>query len=67
MDLIGNIVSIINAFGYEEIFSYDLLGRVTGKKDREEVIMQPIPTQKPEISKVLYIMTGKVWSTPTTA
>jgi len=21
--------------GYEEIFSYDLLGRVTGKKDRE--------------------------------
>ena len=35
MDFIGNIVSVINAFGYEEIFSYDLLGRVTGKKDRE--------------------------------
>ena len=31
----GNIVSVINALGYEEIFSYDLLGRVTGKKDRE--------------------------------
>jgi len=65
MDFIGNIVSVINAFGYEEIFSYDLLGRVTRKI--EKVIMQPIPTQKPEISKVLYIMTGKVWSTPTTA
>ena len=34
-DLMGNIVSVINALGYEEIFSYDLLGRVTGKKDRE--------------------------------
>jgi len=30
-DLMGNIVSVINALGYEEIFSYDLLGRVTGK------------------------------------
>ena len=34
-DLMGNIVSVTNALGYEEIFSYDLLGRVTGKKDRE--------------------------------
>ena len=58
MDFIGNIVSVINAFGYEEIFSYDLLGRVTRKI--EKVIIQPIPKQKPKISKVLYIMTGKV-------
>ena len=26
-----------------------------------------ISTQKPEISKALYTMMGKVWSTPTTA
>ena len=53
-------------FHYIFVLSYKLFGRVTEKKDREGYI-PPIPTQKPEISKVLYIMTGKVWSTPTIA
>lgn len=34
-DLMGNIVSIKNAYGDEETFSYDFLGRVKVKKDRE--------------------------------
>jgi len=54
MDLIGNIVSIINAFGYEEIFSYDLLGRVTGKKDREGYNAAYSYTEAGDIKSIIY-------------
>ena len=64
----GNIVSVINALGYEETFSYDLLGRVTEKKDREGYNTAYSYTEAGDIKSIIYnIMTGKVWSTPTTA
>ena len=54
MDLIGNIVSIINALGYEEIFSYDLLGRVTEKKDREGYNTAYSYTEAGDIKSIIY-------------
>ena len=64
----GNIVSVINALGYEETFSYDLLGRVTEKKDREGYNTAYSYTEAGDIKSIIYnIITGKVWSTPTTA
>ena len=54
MDFIGNIVSVINAFGYEEIFSYDLLGRVTGKKDREGYNAAYSYTEAGDIKSIIY-------------
>lgn len=54
MDLIGNIAYIINAFGYEEIFSYDLLGRVTGKKDREGYNAAYYYTEARDIKSIIY-------------
>ena len=54
MDFIGNIVSVINAFEYEEIFSYDLLGRVTGKKDREGYNAAYSYTEAGDIKSIIY-------------
>ena len=53
-DLMGNIVSVINAFGYEETFSYDLLGRVTGKKDREGYNTDYSYTEAGDIKSIIY-------------
>ena len=53
-DLMGNIVSVINALGYEEIFSYDLLGRVTGKKDREGYNTAYSYTEAGDIKSIIY-------------
>ena len=53
-DLMGNIVSIINALGYEETFSYDLLGRVTGKKDREGYNTAYSYTEAGDIKSIIY-------------
>ena len=53
-DLMGNIVSVINALGYEETFSYDLLGRVTGKKDREGYNTAYSYTEAGDIKSIIY-------------
>lgn len=50
----GNIVSVINALGYEETFSYDLLGRVTGKKDREGYNTAYSYTEDGDIKNIIY-------------
>ena len=53
-DLMGNIVSVINALGYEETFSYDLLGRVTEKKDREGYNTAYSYTEAGDIKSIIY-------------
>ena len=53
-DLMGNIVSVINALGYEETFSYDLLGRVTEKKDREGYNTTYSYTEAGDIKSIIY-------------
>ena len=53
-DLMGNIVSVINALGYEETFSYDLLGRVTEKKDREGYNTAYSYTESGDIKSIIY-------------
>ena len=50
----GNIVSVTNALGYEEIFSYDLLGRVTEKKDREGYNTAYSYTEAGDIKSIIY-------------
>ena len=53
-DLMGNIVSVINALGYEETFSYDLLGRVTEKRDREGYNTVYSYTEAGDIKSIIY-------------
>ena len=50
----GNIVSVTNALGYEETFSYDLLGRVTEKKDREGYNTAYSYTEAGDIKSIIY-------------
>ena len=53
-DLMGNILSVTNALGHEETFSYDLLGRPVGKKDGEGYETTYSYTQAGDIKSILY-------------
>ena len=53
-NLMGDVECIINAFGEEEYFSYDLLGRVILKKDRDGYETRYSYTKAGDIKSVLY-------------
>ena len=53
-DLMGDIVSITNSHGEEETFSYDLLGRVIVKKDREGYGTAYSYTKAGDIKNIIY-------------
>ena len=53
-NLMGDVECIINAFGEEEYFSYDLLGRVILKKDMDGYETRYSYTKAGDIKTVLY-------------
>ena len=53
-NLMGDIVSITNAYGEEETFSYDLLGRVKLRKDMEGYETAYSYTEAGDIKSILY-------------
>mgnify|MGYP003081828698 CR=1 FL=1 len=53
-NLMGDVECIINAFGEEEYFSYDLLGRVILKKDRDGYETRYSYTKAGDIKSILY-------------
>ena len=53
-NLMGDVECIINALGEEEYFSYDLLGRVILKKDRDGYETRYSYTKAGDIKSILY-------------
>ena len=53
-NLMGDVTCIINALGEEENFSYDLLGRLTLKKDREGYETIYSYTEAGDLQEILY-------------